>query len=148
MNWDRGQNSVLSQFRVHHLGGVALRRLFALRLASMLILFTSLAFGAADWMDRVPPKDHARPNPLASNSEAVHAGALLYKQHCAQCHQADAAGDGKKKPSLKTDRIRTATDGDLEWYLRQGDLAHGMPSWSNLPQGQRWQIIAWLRSLQ
>jgi len=45
-------------------------------------------------------------------------------------------------------RIRAATDGDLEWYLRQGDLAHGMPSWSSLPEAQRWQIIIYLRSLQ
>ena len=59
-----------------------------------------------------------------------------------------AAGDGHKKPSLKTDRIRTATDGDLEWFLRQGDLAHGMPSWSSLPEAQRWQIVTYLRSLQ
>jgi mono/diheme cytochrome c family protein len=114
----------------------------------MLALLTSLAFAASSWLDHVPPRDHARTNPLATKPEAAHAGAFLYKQHCAQCHQPDAAGDGKKKPSLKTDRIRTATDGDLEWYLRQGDLAHGMPSWSSLPEGQRWQIISYLRSLE
>lgn len=96
----------------------------------------------------IHPKDHARSNPLAGNPEAVHAGALLYRDHCQQCHQADGTGDGKKKPSLKTERVRTATDGDLEWFLRQGDLAHGMPSWSSLPEAQRWQIVTYLRSLQ
>jgi hypothetical protein len=44
--------------------------------------------------------------------------------------------------------LRAASDGDLEWFLRQGDLRHGMPSWSGLPQAQRWQIIAYLRSLK
>ena len=57
-------------------------------------------------------------------------------------------GDGRKKPSLRTDHVRSATDGDLEWFLRQGDLAHGMPSWSSLPEAQRWQLIAYLRSIQ
>ncbi len=120
---------------------------FAARVGFTLFLWTALASSATHW-DRVPAKDHARPNPVAGRPEAVHAGAILYRAHCQQCHQADAAGDGKKKPSLKTDAVRNATDGDLEWFLRQGDLGHGMPSWSSLPEAQRWQIITYLRSLQ
>jgi mono/diheme cytochrome c family protein len=118
--------------------------------ALVLSVFITTAFAAksGEWWEHVPPKDHGRANPLAGRPEAVTAGALLYNDHCLQCHQADATGDGKKKPSLKTDRIRTATDGDLEWFLRQGDLAHGMPSWSSLPEGKRWQIISYLRSIQ
>lgn len=49
---------------------------------------------------------------------------------------------------LKSDEIKNATDGELEWFLRQGDLRKGMPSWSSLPQAQRWQVVAYLRSLQ
>lgn len=110
----------------------------------------TLAAGAATashW-DHVPAKDHARTNPMAANPKAVAGGAAIYKDHCAQCHGADATGDGKKKPPLKSESVRSATDGDLEWFLRQGDLAHGMPSWSSLPQAQRWQLVAYLRSLQ
>ena len=116
----------------------------------LVTVFTTVAFAAksGEWWEHVPPKDHARTNPLAGRPDVVTAGAHLYKNHCQECHQANAEGDGKKKPSLKTERIRAATDGDLEWYLRQGDLAHGMPSWSSLPEAQRWQIIAYLRSLQ
>lgn len=104
------------------------------------------AVSAAQW-GHIPSKDHTRTNPFDQQPEAVSAGAFLYRQHCEQCHKADAQGDGRKKPSLKSDRIRTATDGDLEWFLRQGDLRHGMPSWSGLPEAQRWQLIAYLRSL-
>jgi mono/diheme cytochrome c family protein len=113
-------------------------------------LAATLAFAAASsaWWEHVPAKDHTRPNPLANHPEAITAGALIYHDHCLECHKADAQGDGRKKPSLKTDRIRTATDGDLEWFLRQGDLGHGMPSWSSLPEAQRWQLIAYLRSIQ
>lgn len=106
-----------------------------------------LAASSVQW-DHIPAKDHTRSNPLSGKPEAITAGALLYHNHCQQCHLAGGAGDGHKKPSLKTDRIRAATDGDLEWFLRQGNLAHGMPSWSSLPEAQRWQIVTYLRSLQ
>jgi mono/diheme cytochrome c family protein len=96
----------------------------------------------------VPAKDHARQNPLAGKPELASAGAKLYADHCAQCHQPDARGDGKKVPSLRTGEVRSATDGDVEWFLRQGDLRHGMPSWSNLTEAKRWAIIAYLRTLQ
>ena len=115
-----------------------------------LTLSVTLAAGAATashW-DHVPKKDHARTNPVAADPNAIANGAAIYKDHCAQCHGANATGDGKKKPPLQSESVRSATDGDLEWFLRQGDLAHGMPSWSSLPQAQRWQIVAYLRSLQ
>jgi mono/diheme cytochrome c family protein len=112
----------------------------------LLALGTALAAAASNW-SAVPARDHDRANPLTGNTEAAAAGALVYRNHCQQCHGADAQGDGKKKPSLRTDAVRSATDGDLEWFLRQGDLRHGMPSWSSLPQAQRWEIIDYLRSL-
>lgn len=121
----------------------------AANVGRLMMLAAPLAFAApTNHFDHVPAKDHARPNPLAGQPEAAAAGAILYKEYCQHCHQANAMGDGHKKPSLRTDRIRNATDGDIEWFLRQGDLAHGMPSWSSLPEAQRWQIIAYLRSLQ
>lgn len=124
-----------------------IRRTFAL---ICLFVSASLLLGAAassHW-DRVPEKDHLRNNPVATRPDSVAAGALVYKDHCAQCHRNDAMGDGHKKPALRSDRIKVATDGDLEWFLRQGDLGHGMPSWSSLPEAQRWQLIAYLRSIQ
>ncbi|HET6207614.1 MAG TPA: cytochrome c [Terracidiphilus sp.] len=113
-------------------------------------LLATLVLGAASsaWWEHVPARNHTRPNPLATHPDAVTAGGLIYRDHCLECHKADAQGDGRKKPSLRTDRVRTVSDGDLEWFLRQGDLGHGMPSWSSLPEAQRWQLIAYLRSLQ
>ena len=117
---------------------------------SSLVFGAALAFAAAahsHW-DHIPAKDHARVNPLAAQPEAIAAGARIYTDHCAECHRADARGDGHKRPSLRGEILRFATDGDLEWFLRQGDLAHGMPSWSSLPTQQRWQLVAYLRSIQ
>lgn len=113
-------------------------------------LGATLSFAAASstrW-EHVPPRDHAQVNPLAGQPEAIAAGALVYREHCQQCHKANAQGDGHKRPSLRSERIRNASNGDIEWFLRQGDLGHGMPSWSSLPQAQRWQVVAYLKSIQ
>jgi mono/diheme cytochrome c family protein len=128
------------------------RSLMIRRIFGVLCLFvsTSLLLCAASssrWA-HVPAKDHVRANPLAARADSVAAGALVYKEHCAQCHRSDALGDGRKKPPLHSDVIKSASDGDLEWFLRQGDLGHGMPSWSSLPEAQRWQVVAYLRSIQ
>jgi mono/diheme cytochrome c family protein len=118
------------------------------RILLAVFILPALAFAAPHpHFNHVPPKDHMRTSPLAADSQSIAAGEQLYLDHCAQCHKADLRGDNRKKPSLRTDTVRQATDGDLEWFLRQGDLRHGMPSWSSLPESQRWQIIAYLRSL-
>jgi mono/diheme cytochrome c family protein len=129
-----------------------IRRSLAILLISLsaILLSAAAAVTAVDssrW-EHVPAKDHARANPLAAQSEAATAGALVYRDHCQQCHKANARGDGHRRPSLRSERIRAASDGDIEWFLRQGDLARGMPSWSSLPQAQRWQVVAYLRSIQ
>jgi mono/diheme cytochrome c family protein len=121
------------------------------RTLGILCLFISagllLCAASAPRWSKIPAKDHNRTNPLASRPESISAGALIYKENCGQCHKADAMGDGHKKPGLRSDRIKSATDGDLEWFLRQGDLGHGMPSWSRLPEAQRWQLVSYLRSI-
>jgi mono/diheme cytochrome c family protein len=123
-----------------------MRRFFGL-LCLMMGVSLLCAASSSNW-NRIPEKDHNRANPLAARPDTAAAGALVYHEHCAQCHRSDAMGDGRKKPSLHSARIKSATDGDLEWFLRQGDRAHGMPSWSNLPEAQRWQLVAYLRSIQ
>jgi mono/diheme cytochrome c family protein len=136
-----------------------MRRKIALLRGTVIALALSLTAAVAalskdvaallpDRWAHVPARDHLRANPLSGRPDAVSAGALLYHDHCLQCHKADAQGDRNKKPPLRSERIRAASDGDLEWFLRQGDLRHGMPSWSSLPEAQRWQIVAYLRSLQ
>lgn len=125
-----------------------MKRTFLALLCFALSAALALAATTRSHWDHVPAKDHARANPLAGRSNAIAAGALVYRDHCAQCHRADARGDGHKRPSLRGGDLREVTDGDIEWFLRQGDLAHGMPSWSSLPIEQRWQIVTYLRSIQ
>ena len=117
-------------------------------LAIALAAALSLAAASSARWEHVPAKDHTRANPLAGQPEAIAAGALIYRERCQQCHKANALGDGHKRPALRSERIRTASDGDIEWFLRQGDLSRGMPSWSSLPEAQRWQLVTYLKSIQ
>ncbi len=44
--------------------------------------------------------------------------------------------------------VQNATPGEMVWFLRNGNLAAGMPSWSGLPLERRWQIVAYLKTLR
>ena len=106
--------------------------------------------GDGEWLRKVPAKDRARANPVASHPDSVAAGGKIFAEHCAACHGEDAAGriQGKHiRPNLHADRIKQATPGELFWLLTNGSLKNGMPPWSRLPEAQRWQLITYLKSL-
>jgi mono/diheme cytochrome c family protein len=113
-----------------------------------MMLGAALLSGAVDnsWLERVPEADRKRSNPVAGQADAISAGAKLFDDHCAKCHGPDALGRGKR-PSLRNQVVQQAADGQLFWFLRNGNLRRGMPSWSSLPEPSRWQIIAYLKSL-
>ncbi len=94
---------------------------------------------------KAPPSAQARANPYGGNADAVRAGRKLVARHCASCHGEDGHG-GRSAPRLDTVAVRRAAAGDLFWLLTNGDLRAGMPSWSNLPDARRWQIVAFLQS--
>jgi mono/diheme cytochrome c family protein len=103
--------------------------------------------GDGGWLLKVPAKEHGRVNPLSQDETAVAAGGVIYQQRCASCHGSEARGRGKR-PSLRTERVHTATDGELQWLLRNGSLGRGMPAWGGLPEVQRWQLVRYLHSLE
>jgi mono/diheme cytochrome c family protein len=119
-----------------------------------LILIAGIIFAAAlsshavdnSWLERVPESDRSRSNPYAGQTEAVAAGSKLFADHCSKCHGSDALGRGKR-PSLRSKEVQQASDGQIFWFLRNGNLRRGMPSWSSLPEPSRWQIITYLKSL-
>jgi mono/diheme cytochrome c family protein len=119
--------------------------LIAFLLAASLLCFAYA--GDGKWLHRVPEKDRVRANPYAADKDAPAAGGKLFAQHCAECHGKAAEG-GHGRPALTSARVRHATDGELQWLLRNGSLWNGMPSWSSLPEEQRWQLITYVRELQ
>ena len=95
---------------------------------------------------RAPEKARLRQNPHAGDTNAVLAGAKLYREHCAECHGADGRGSGRAA-NLRSADVQRATAGELEWLVRNGNLARDMPSWSGLPEQRRWQIVSYLKTL-
>ena len=132
-------------------------------LITAMLLVASLAFaivGAAGERERAtddrgvllvisqaPAKARDAKNPYEGNSDALLAGKKLYLQHCADCHGQNARGM-RNAISLRTPQVQNATAGELVWFLRNGNLFHGMPAWSGLPEQRRWQIVTYLKSLR
>lgn len=96
---------------------------------------------------QAPAKARTWKNPYADRPDAVAAGQKLFRQHCAECHGDDARGHGHAA-NLRSSRVQKATPGELVWFLRNGNLAAGMPSWSGLSEQRRWQIVSYLRTLE
>jgi mono/diheme cytochrome c family protein len=94
------------------------------------------------------PKQAAEVLPLIEDSERnVRAGSKLYARECAGCHGEKREGNGKAPP-LAFAEVEEAPAGTLYWVLTNGSMKAGMPSFAHLPDRQRWQIIAWLKSLR
>jgi mono/diheme cytochrome c family protein len=98
-------------------------------------------------LTKAPEKARAKPNPFENDSDSVLAGGKLFQRHCAECHGMKAEG-GKRAPSLLREEVQQATPGALFWVLTNGVVWHGMPVWSKLPEPQRWEIVAFLKSFK
>ena len=107
----------------------------------------ALCVGWAGGLDQVPAEADLLLNPYEGQRSAEMAGAKLYRRYCASCHGKDAGGAGSA-PTLRSPAVATASPGALFWLLRNGSLRRGMPSWSYLPEQQRWQLITYLKTLR
>jgi mono/diheme cytochrome c family protein len=96
---------------------------------------------------KAPAAAQARPNPYEGQPEAIQAGKKLFKRHCAECHGEDGRGRGKA-PDLHSSGVQSASPGTLLWFLRNGNLREGMPSWSRLPEQRLWQLVSYLQTLK
>jgi len=96
---------------------------------------------------RPPDQAVARKNPLAENKNAAGGGAKLFQRHCAECHGPTGTGL-KKAANFTMPEVQSQSDGTLFWKITNGNADHGMPSFSQLPELQRWQLVLHLRSLK
>ena len=88
----------------------------------------------------------ARVNPLARSADVEAGGAKLFRHRCAQCHRADGTGTSFG-PGLTGHRVQSQSDGALFWKITSGNTRTGMPTFSGLPELQRWQLVLHLRAL-
>ncbi len=97
---------------------------------------------------QAPAEALARPNPLAQKPEATAGGKKLFQRNCVECHGATGTGLEKKRAAdLQLTAVQQQTDGALFWKITNGNTDRGMPSFSRLPELQRWQLVLYLRTL-
>ncbi len=108
------------------------------------ILYIAPAIAAQSFRN-APASAAQMANPYAGNAQAAAGGKKLYAQNCAQCHGNNLQGMGPA-PALLSASAKKAKPGELFWFITNGNLNNGMPSWSQLPKQQRWQIVTFLES--
>jgi mono/diheme cytochrome c family protein len=97
---------------------------------------------------RAPDAAVFKPNPLAGKPETTLGGKKLFLRNCVECHGQEGIGMVKKHAAdLQLAVVQQQTDGTLFWKITNGNPDRGMPSFSKLPELQRWQIVLFLRTL-
>ena len=99
---------------------------------------------------------------LAADPGSAAAGKKLYRRKCAMCHGTRGQGDGPvsryvfprpRDLSLGIFKIHSTptgglpTDLDLFETLTRGMPGTTMPGWSNLTETERWQLVAYIKTL-
>jgi glucose/arabinose dehydrogenase/cytochrome c5 len=92
-----------------------------------------------------PDTAAATENPHTS-AQDLEAGQAVFKKNCAVCHGAVGQGIGNV-PSLAKGSAQSAKAGELFWFITKGDIPNAMPSWAQLPEEQRWQVVSFLHHL-
>jgi mono/diheme cytochrome c family protein len=98
---------------------------------------------------RAPAEAAAKVNPLATKPEAAAGGKKLFLRNCVECHGPDGSGIAKKHAAdLQLSIVQEQSDGALFWKITNGNADKGMPSFSQLPDLQRWQLVLHIRTLK
>jgi mono/diheme cytochrome c family protein len=96
-----------------------------------------------------PAEAAARLNPLSTRPEAAAGGRKLFLRNCVECHGKDGTGIEKKHSAdLQLPIVQQQSDGVLFWKVTNGNTNRGMPSFSKLPELQRWQLVLYIRTLR
>ena len=118
---------------------------FLLLFAVLFVFWITPSFAQSTSFRNAPASASAATNPYAGDAAASASGKKLFAQDCAQWHGNRLQGMGPA-PALDTAAVHNAKPGELYWFISTGKLESGMPSWSNLPKPQRWQIVTFLQS--
>jgi mono/diheme cytochrome c family protein len=101
---------------------------------------------------KAPPETKKMKNP-EKGSAAVEAGKKLAETNCVTCHGPQGKGNGPAAAALPTKpadwtsaKVKSETDGELFWKISNG--RGPMPPWKHLSEKERWDLVAYIRSLQ
>jgi glucose/arabinose dehydrogenase/cytochrome c5 len=116
----------------------------SLKCASILLLLVAVLSGQSTNFRDAPASAKSLKNPYQGQNAAP--GRQAFQTNCSQCHGQSGEGTGNV-PSLNVPRVKAATAGELFWFITNGDINNGMPSWSKLPEQERWQIVSYIQAL-
>jgi glucose/arabinose dehydrogenase len=85
-------------------------------------------------------------NPYEGNAAAAQAGKPLYAKNCLSCHGKQGKGTGNI-PSLVDGKLESVKPGEVFWFITKGSKDNGMPSWAQLPEKERWQIVSYVTTV-
>jgi mono/diheme cytochrome c family protein len=116
------------------------------------LLAVTLGQNMLYWPDptwRPPETFAAKANPLAQKPWAAAGGRKLFLKNCVECHDKDGDGLAKKHSAdLQLPVVQQQSDGALYWKITNGNTGRGMPSFSKLPELERWQLVLFIRTLK
>ena len=115
-------------------------------LLSLLIMAPHLLRAQGTSFHHAPASAAEEKNPLSGEASALPAGKASYASHCAACHGASGEGTGNVPP-LAHGALQGVPDGAIFWYITQGGMENGMPSWAALPAEERWQLVTFVKSM-
>jgi mono/diheme cytochrome c family protein len=104
------------------------------------------AQSVATW--QAPAGAAQKENPLKAKPELAAGGEKIFGRTCVVCHGDPKKGGNGKGPNLASEAVQQESDGALFWKVTNGNSRTGMPSFSSLPEGQRWQLVLYIRSLR
>ncbi len=107
---------------------------------------------------QAPDDIRNQPNPLEKNRELLYTGESLFQVDvqpvaCKICHGVTGNGLGIMAQGLNPpprnfaceETMKTISDGQLFWIIRNGSPGTGMPAFKNLKDREIWQIVHYLR---
>ncbi|MEW5938946.1 MAG: c-type cytochrome [Chloroflexota bacterium] len=133
-------------------------RLVFIALAALLLAACSLSLAE----DVTPPPNYVSPTPpptlgplFPPEAPSVERGAAIYADKCAPCHGPAGMGDGPDGkqlpvpvPALGLPQFyRPASPADWYGKVTRGNLERFMPPFSSLTEQERWDVVAYARSL-
>lgn len=117
-------------------------------IGAILLIFPASSLAAQDaHFHNAPASSSQLKNPYVGQKTAATAGSRLYAMNCGSCHGTGGRGTGNI-PALSQGATQSAPDGEVFWFITTGSVNNGMPAWGSLSEQKRWQIVAYLKSLE
>lgn len=121
-------------------------------LIKSLVVFAVFAFltlpaleGQDSTFRNAPASADQMKSPVTGQTRVTEIGGQIYQTNCLACHGRQGEGSGNI-PALKSPKVQGASEGALFWFITQGDVNDGMPSWAFMPEERRWQVIAYIKA--